>query len=202
MMGPPIGGFLHGIAGMALPLLVCSILVLVSLPSLFWSMVNMKEPVSDDDEAEVEETRSNHSVSDELTVASLVNVSTVNSSFVTFVAAIGFGFISPVAAPHFRDVLSKDIGAGSIGLLLAIPAFLYAIFSPLSGIFAESYGCKQTMFCPWCSLASVLHLLLCLPSQTCKSLWNPWALRLPTLSLVTSMGYTALERLRDRSWRV
>ena len=96
MMGPPIGGFLHGIAGMALPLLVCSILVLVSLPSLFWSMVNMKEPVSDDDEAEVEETRSNHSVSDELTVASLVNVSTVNSSFVTFVAAIGFGFISPV----------------------------------------------------------------------------------------------------------
>ena len=43
-------------------------------------------------------------------------------------------------------MLSEDISAGSIGLLLAIPAFLYAIFSPLSGILAESYGCKQTMF--------------------------------------------------------
>lgn len=149
MMGPPIGGFLHGIAGMALPLLVCSLLVLASIPSLFWSILVMKEPaVSDDDDEEEEDTRSNNnSVSEnDLTVASLVNVSTVNSSFVTFVAAIGFGFISPVAAPHFRHVLSEDISAGSIGLLLAIPAFLYAIFSPLSGILAESYGCKQTMF--------------------------------------------------------
>ena len=144
MLGPTMGGVLYGLAGIALPLLLFSILVLLSLPALYWSMVEeTKHDGTDIDEIDSNE---NHDENEGLKASELVNVTTVNSTFVTLVAAVGFGFISPVAAPHFKDVLDPNMSAGQVGLLLAIPAFLYAVVSPVSGMLSESLGYKRIMF--------------------------------------------------------
>mmetsp|Transcript_7906 Transcript_7906/g.22641 ORF Transcript_7906/g.22641 Transcript_7906/m.22641 type:complete len:323 (-) Transcript_7906:118-1086(-) len=144
MLGPALGGLLYGLGGVALPLLAFSCLVLASLPPLVWSMATEKleaAPSADDDNDGAS------TLSEILTVSELINASTVNSTAVTLIAAIGFGFIAPIAAPHFEDVLSAQIRPGEVGLLLAIPALLYAVLSPVSGVLAESkYGYKATMF--------------------------------------------------------
>ena len=114
MLGPTMGGVLYGLAGIALPLLLFSILVLLSLPALYWSMVEeTKHDGTDIDEIDSNE---NHDENEGLKASELVNVTTVNSTFVTLVAAVGFGFISPVAAPHFKDVLDPNMSAGQVGL--------------------------------------------------------------------------------------
>ena len=144
MLGPSLGGLLYGLAGISLPLVIFSVLVLVSIPPLFLSMGADEAPEASEPPEKVEPDA--ESIAEDLTVSDLVNVSTVNATVVTLIAAIGFGFINPVAAIHFRDVLSSEIKPGEIGLLLAIPALLYAVFSPISGILSESWGYKKTMY--------------------------------------------------------
>jgi len=157
MLGPSLGGLLYQLRGITLPMLLFSISVLISLPALHLSMVQTERQQATPAGEKAEEEGSLEGAEGEgVSARQLVNVSTVNSTFVTLIAAVGFGFISPVAAPHFQEVLSADISTGKVGLLLAIPALLYAVCSPLSGILSESQlGFKRVMF------AGMVLLFIC-----------------------------------------
>ncbi len=162
MLGPTLGGLLYEMGGIAAPMLSFSILVLLMLPGLFRSMAKAESerlPAAAGDEdqewgedgggfdaSEGEREEQGEEEEAGLTASQLVNVSTVNSTVVTITAAVGFGFVAPVAAPHFKEILSPDISTGKVGLLLAIPALLYAFCSPLSGMISESHGFKRVMF--------------------------------------------------------
>merc|ERR1711934_1290021 len=93
MLGPSLGGLLYGLAGISLPLVIFSVLVLVSIPPLFLSMGADEAPEAVEPDAE--------SIAEDLTVSDLVNVSTVNATVVTLIAAIGFGFINQ--SPRFTS---------------------------------------------------------------------------------------------------
>lgn len=141
ILGPSLGGLLYGLGGVPLPLVTFSVIVLVSLPPLFLAM-SSERVESDLMAGDADSTSSDP----EISVSDLVNVSTANSTSVTLIAAIGFGFVAPVAAPHFQQVLSPKITPAEVGLLLAIPALLYAVLSPASGMLSETwFGYKGTM---------------------------------------------------------
>ena len=159
MLGPPIGGILYRVGGMALPMVLFGVLVLASLPGVFLSMTGIQGLGEEEGEGEGDAGEGAGGGGGDLAVSDLVNLSTVNSSVVTIVAAIGFSFIYPVAAPHFQKVLKPEITPVGIGLLLCIPAFLYAILSPVSGMVSERCGFKRVMFVGMVTLSASYFLL-------------------------------------------